>query len=287
MKPTRIEQRGAVTSVWFDESIGTLDLLLTSDRHHDSIKCNRELEKKHLDEALQKDALIIDAGDLFDAMQGKFDPRRSYDELRPEYRTERYYDVVVEDAAKFYAPYAGNMLVLGHGNHETAVTKNCNIDLHSHLLALLRNKNPDIKMGGYGGWVVFYFGLVNGSRSSVRLKYFHGSGGEAPVTRGTIQTSRQAVYLPDADIVLNGHSHNEYTLTIKRERISTKGVQYFDNCHFARTPGYKDDYGDGQTGWDVQRGGVPKPMGCIWARIDLERAGSRIYPHITLTSDVR
>jgi len=45
-------------------------------------------------------------GDWFDAMQGKFDPRRNMDELRPEYRTEKYFDVVVESSAEFLKPYA-------------------------------------------------------------------------------------------------------------------------------------------------------------------------------------
>jgi hypothetical protein len=102
---------------------------------------------------------------------------------------------------------------------------------------------------------------------SVRLKYFHGAGGEAPVTRGVIQTNRQAVYLPDADIVVNGHSHNSYYIPISRERLSAKGRQYFDIQHHLRTPGYKQSYGDGAQGWDVTRGGVPKPIGACWVKL--------------------
>ena len=60
-------------------------LLCTSDRHHDSISCDRELELAHLKQAKEKNAYIIDVGDLFDCMQGKFDPRRTYSHLRPEY----------------------------------------------------------------------------------------------------------------------------------------------------------------------------------------------------------
>ena len=96
---------------------------------------------------------------------------------------------------------------------------------------------------------------------TIRVKYFHGAGGEAPVTRGAIQTNRQAVYLPDADLVINGHSHNAYWIPITRERLSNKGAHYFDTQHHVRTPGYMQSYGDGSTGWEVTRGGVPKPMG--------------------------
>jgi hypothetical protein len=42
-----------------------------------------------------------------------------------------------------------------------------------------------------------------------------------------MQNNRQAVYLADADIVWNGHNHNEYITNNKRERLSNKGVLYF------------------------------------------------------------
>ncbi len=50
-------------------------VLLRSDVHHDNPKCNQDLERKHLDEAIEYDAPIIDNGDLFCAMQGKWDKR--------------------------------------------------------------------------------------------------------------------------------------------------------------------------------------------------------------------
>ena len=107
-------------------------------------------------------------------------------------------------------------------------------------------------------------GKATGPRTSLRVKYFHGAGGEAPVTRGVIQTARQAVYLPDANVVLNGHNHQQYIIPIARERLSNKGVHYSDIQHHVRIPGYKQDYGDGSKGWNVERGGVPKPIGAVW-----------------------
>ena len=73
-------------------------ILLTSDRHHDSVDCDREFEARHLDEAKRRGALIMDVGDLFDCMQGKFDPRRSYSNLRPEYKADNYLDEIVRAA---------------------------------------------------------------------------------------------------------------------------------------------------------------------------------------------
>jgi hypothetical protein len=263
----RIEQVRSVTKVYFDNAHGEINLLLSSDRHHDSLFCNRDLEERHLKEAKRREALIIDAGDLFDAMQGRYDPRRSYEDLRPEYKVEKYYDVVEEDAVSFYTPYKDNFLVFGRGGHEQSITRHANTDLNSRLVGDLRKLGSQCVSGGFGGWVVLFFGTNSGHRQSIKIKYNHGSGSEAPVTKGVIQTNRQAVYLPDADIVLNGHNHNEYVLSMKRERINSMGNLFFDLVHFVRTPGYKNDYNDGSEGFEVERMMNPKPQGAIWVNI--------------------
>jgi hypothetical protein len=238
-----------------------------SDNHHDHPTCNRELEKEHLEEAARRKARVFIFGDLFDAMQGRFDPRRSYQELRPEYRRDDYYDFLVKDFTEWFSPYALNLAMIADGNHELSVLKAANTNLPDRLVSALRAAGSPVVHGGYGGWVRFMFHRDGVPQNSARLKFFHGSGGEAPVTRGVIQTNRQAVYLPDADIVVNGHSHNSYYVPISRERLSAKGRQYFDIQHHIRTPGYKQSYGDGAAGWDVTRGGVPKPIGACWVKI--------------------
>lgn len=95
-------QAGAITSIDFDAPPGWSQwFLFQSDNHHDSPLCNRELEAEHLQEAVKRDAMIMVMGDLFDAMQGRFDPRRSMEELRPEYRRSDYYDAIVNDTCQF------------------------------------------------------------------------------------------------------------------------------------------------------------------------------------------
>jgi len=242
--------------------------LLTSDNHHDSILCNRELEKKHLELARERDALIINLGDFFDAMQGRFDPRRSMDELRPEYRREDYFDYVVADSAEFLSPYAQNIVMLAQGNHEASVRKNQNTDLTERLRFLLNLQHKgNVMIGGYGGWMIVALYKGKSAVHTYRIKYFHGAGGEAPVTKGVIQTNRQAVYLPDADAVINGHNHNNYIVPLARERITQRHNFLFDIQYHVRIPGYKQGYGDGTAGWEVMRGGVPKPIGAVWAKM--------------------
>jgi hypothetical protein len=289
LRDIKVQQRGAVTLVWFDDFTADFsqDFLLTADRHHDSKFCNRDLEMKHLEDAKRRNAYIIDCGDLFDAMGGRYDNRRSYDDIRPEYVCERYYDVIVEDAAKHYTPYADNFLLLSRGNHDNSIIKHTNHDMLSQLVYMLNAKRQaPLMMGGYGGYIILYFSVKGTRRSSIKIKYFHGSGGEAPVTRGVIQTNRQAVIYPDADLVLNGHNHHEYTLAMKRERISSHGEVYSDLCWHCRTPGYMDSYADGSSGWEVERGGVPKPQGAIWLNVTYETFGRVSKPVMKLTADV-
>jgi predicted phosphodiesterase len=236
-------------------------LLLSSDRHFDSPHSDRALQKYHLEQAKERGALVVDVGDFFDAMQGRNDPRAAYSEMRPEYLGNDYFNRIVNDAAKFLEPYAANILMIGSGNHESKVAQKNNIDLTS----LLVSKLPGVSAGGYGGYIRFSFKRANHYKS-YSLKYMHGWGGGGPVTRGVIDTNRQAVYLPDADIVVNGHTHDGWYVPIVRERFNQACTLSKDILHFVRTPGYKDDFGDGSGGWAVETGKPPKPKGCVWAR---------------------
>lgn len=255
--------------------------MLRSDAHHDSIHCDRSLEKLHLDKAVERKALILDGGDLADAMNGRFDPRRKYSDVRPEYlKTEAYYNHIKNDLAEFYSPYARQWGLFARGNHEKSVLKNANEDVTAELVDKLNLVNgTDIKVGEYGGWIQLAFYVDDICVGYVKIRNFHGAGGDAPVTRGTIWTNRQAVYLPDADIVWNGHNHSSYVLDIKRLRLNNEGVVYTDLQTHIRTPGYKDDFGDGSDGWEVERGGVPKPLGCAWIRFWYD--GSKICREVT------
>lgn len=237
--------------------------MLTSDEHFDSMFCNRKLFFEHLDKAKERNAYILEFGDFFDAMQGKFDPRRSMDELRPEYQRSDYYDFVVKDAANKLEPYVKNLLLMGLGNHETAVIKNANTNLTDRFVYELNSRGGAVVPGAYGGWIRFMFNTSGRPQCSKKLYYHHGYGGEAPVTKGVIQTARQAEFLPDADFVVNGHNHNAYHVPRARRRISNKGIEYYDNLHFIRTPGYKRP-ADARFGFDVERLPTPKSNGCVW-----------------------
>lgn len=241
-------------------------VLLRSDVHHDNPHSDRKLEKKHLDEALQRKAWIIDNGDLFCAMQGKYDKRASKDTVRPEHQTGNYLDRLVETAGEFYVPYASRFAVLGRGNHETAIRSRHETDLTDRLAERLRQAGSPVVVSGYSGWVIFRFLIYGTQTLSVILHHYHGSGGGGPVTHGVIEANRVGVYTPDAQIVLLGHTHTEWILPVARQRISGAGVVYADEQVFVRVPGYKDAWGDGSGGWEVERRHGPKPKGAAWLR---------------------
>ena len=274
-----VKQSANVLNLYFEDVKEGWEkwFLMRSDAHHDNSGCNRELEKRHLEIARERDAGILDFGDLFDCMQGRYDPRKSYQDMRPEYFAEMvaknssYFNVITNDAIEFYKPYRDLWLLQAVGNHETSVAKNSDVNLIDLFVAGMQKDGGVINKGAYGGWVQFFFTIGSTQRERVRLKYFHGSGGGGPVTKGVIQSNRQAVFLPDADIVVNGHIHESWVLSMPRERISDGGVIHQDMQWHVRTPTYKNDYGDGSGGWHIERGAPPKPMGCVWLRMWHER----------------
>lgn len=235
-----------------------LPVLLSADRHHDSVNCDRNMEKDHLDLIQDKKGLIIDVGDIFTAMQGRSDPRRGVEDLRPEYKVVDYFDAIVVDAAKFYSPYVKNWLLSASGNHEASVLKHNSIDLVSNLVHRFNSDyKGHVQKGGYGGYVRFVF---NSGRSQTKvLKYFHGYLGNS--NQNSI--NRQATIYPDADVIVNGDSHNPWYVPIAREKLTERGVVKRSIQHHIRTASYLDMYRDGSGGWWVEGGNKPQPQGAV------------------------
>ena len=262
-------------------------ILLTSDRHHDSNKSLHDMERRHLDEAIERDALIIDAGDTLDVMQSKDDKRASKSDIRSEDVNAAYLDSIVNNAARFYGPYAKRWLIMGRGNHDTNIINRYGTDLIDRLAEKMRMQHDGLTVaGGYGGWVRFLFQhSPTGGRRSLLLKYFHGAGGGAIMTHGSLDTRRQGSYLPDADIVLNGHTHGAYHIPLARERLTNDGNVKRDLIHYIRTPGYKDEYRDGSGGWAVEKGHPPKPLGCAWLRFIYDTPSGNIKVKVEMDVD--
>ena len=250
--------------------------LLSSDRHHDNPHSDHGLELKHLREAQARGAGVLDAGDLFCAMAGKFDPRMAkHGVTRPEHALANdYFDSLVRHASDFYAPFARNFIVIGRGNHETAVTKRHETDLTERLCERMSAlSGVPVHSGGYGGWVHFVV-RYHSQVYTLALKYFHGSGGGGLMSMDTLRVRRIASWTPDADVIVGGHTHDQWIMAVERERLRTNGGDYkveIATQHHVRCGTYKDEYGDGFGGWHIERGGPPKSLGAVWMRMYLQR----------------
>lgn len=256
-------------------------VLLMSDVHWDNPKSDWDLLKRHLNEAREHDAPVIDNGDFFCAMQGKFDKRANKSDLRPEHQNARYLDSLIDTATVFLKPWNDLLTIRGQGNHERAIFKNHETDLTERLVERLRADGAsNVRLGGYSGWVVFQTNY-HGRFKPFKLHYHHGHGGGGPVTRGVIQTNRMGVFLADADIVFTGHTHDAWQVPIARVRLNQDNteVEHTRQVH-VRAAGYKEEYGDGYGGWHVERGGPPKPTGSVWLVFRLLPANGDRYPSV-------
>ena len=243
---------------------------LASDVHWDNAHSDQDLFLKHLAQMRDRDGYWMLNGDFLCLMQGSWDPRKSMSACRPEHKVDDYLDAVIRTAADALAPYADRLLMYAPGNHETAILKRHNSNMVERLVQALKVRNPACKAvaASYANFVTFRVTNPGGHTvgNPVVMYAHHGYGGGGPVTRGTIQTARMAVYLPDAHLVWTGHTHDEWRLPIERWRLSARGFPYSDRAVHFRTAGYKDEFSP-QNGWAIERGHPPKPKGGAWLRL--------------------
>lgn len=249
--------------------------LLVSDAHIDNAHADRAMFDRHMRQCRERGGRWLSNGDFLCLLQGKWDPRSDTSACRPEHQQGRYLDSVISTTADYIAPHADMALLFAPGNHETAVKKRHETDMNERLVEALRHRRPadcQAYAGSYANWVRFVVRCKERRQlaaGSIVMYMHHGYGGGGPVTRGTIQTSRMAVYLPDADIIWTGHTHDEWIMPIQRARLSPHGRPYLDRVMHIRSPGYKDEFSE-QNGWAVEKGMPPKPKGALWLRFYME-----------------
>ena len=243
-------------------------VLLSAVRHLDNPKTDLNMQRRHLDQAKERNACVIDIGDLFDAMQGKGDRRSMKQDLKDEHKRNDYLGSLIREGTQFFEPYAAQLALIGTGNHESGVLKNHELDLTGQLVDRLKDKGSPVILGGYRGWIRFLFNASGKShfRQAFKLHYNHGSGGGGPVTKGVIGTNRRATYLPDADIVVGGHIHEAWMVEQRRARLNDLGAEYSDEQVHICLPTYKDEFFGTSSGYHHENERPPKPLGAWWLR---------------------
>lgn len=247
-----------------------IKFLLSSDQHFDSKYCDRELLKSHLDEAKEENIPILFFGDWWDAMQMNTDKRASKSSLRASYM-DAYLDDLVDETVEFLEPYVLNIAMWAWGNHESSILRHAETRLITRAIELLRLKsNHRICEMPYRGWVHFQLKYKGGTNAvAFKMAYTHGEGGSAPVTRGVIKTNRRAVVYPDANVVVGGHIHEGWSVSVPRFRVTDRGVPYQDEQLHIQLPTYKTELVS--DGWEAERGFGPATKGGVWLKVKMRR----------------
>ena len=237
-------------------------IALLSDLHLDNPHCIQSILEQHLQYCLENNIKVILNGDTFCAMEGKGD-RRGSKNLRSYMVSGNYLNKLVEYHAEFFAPYIDILELFTYGNHETSVLNHKEFDLLKGLQDSLYIKTgKKINLGGYTGWVIFKVKRTNDPSkfATFKLKYHHGFGGGAPVTKGVIDFSRIMTVVQNADAIWMGHKHTDTHIKHKVESISERNVPYYKTIDLIRTPTYKDEHSSG-FGWAIEKGIPPSEIG--------------------------
>lgn len=243
-----------------------------SDLHWDSPEWQRKLYHKHAKEALERNALFVDLGDLFDVVDSAGDKRGGKGASRDEHNKPAHLDELVDTAVEEFKAYADQYIYAGTGNHEAKIVKLHNTDLSTRFVKEMNRVRsaglPPICRAMYDGWIKFEFEHEGGGRNQgVACKLHHGHGGGGEVTKGVIQEHRAAAATEGYGIYVSGHVHEQYMLKHMVEGLGANGrVRVFERQH-VRVGSYKSDFRtDGAPTWHMQRGGRAKPLGGAFVR---------------------
>lgn len=242
-------------------------MLLCSDLHLGSPNSDHDYIARQFKEAQDFDADILINGDIFDAINIK-DKRYDADTLHPKLRGKKdLLKAIVDLGVDVLKPFAKNIKWIGYGNHCEAWTKHCGSDPIRCLLDVLSRENCQAQHAGFRGFVITGFGVEGYSKQPLhRLKYYHGTGGDSAITKGTTQFYRVARSW-HADAITFGHAHN---IACVRESVGevTDGGKYIEREQLLiQTGSYFRNYSqlDDKTvlnhSYASSRGHSPKPIG--------------------------
>ena len=256
-----------------------------SDLHLGSPNVDVRRIKTDLDTAKRIGARVLINGDVFDAI-GRHDKRSDAATLVKELRASK--DLLrdtVAYARGVLGPYADIIDVIGIGNHEETWVKYNEFDpvaaLIDALNSTLREQGSEhqIRHGGICGYVVtrFTFPSNVGKNASARhtLFYHHGSGGDAPVTKGMIDFSRKMFFVADAVTV--GHRHSRFFDDDAYIFVSESGLLTFRERKSLQTGSYYRNYLQTKQSnpldysYAESKAHRPKPVGGLFLALTPER----------------
>ncbi len=241
-----------------------------SDLHIGSPHVDHNAIVADLEKARRANARVLINGDVFDAVTAK-DPRFDLGTLHPGIARKKDLATSVVDMAKeILWPYRSHIDVIGIGNHEESWIKHGNFDPVRQLLASL-NAEKDCKAGhgSFAGYIQSVFRVDGYRQQSVhKLLYIHGSGGDSPVTKGTIDFNRKGRNF-SFDCVTIGHRHNMFASVDQIADVNSAGKYVERRQLCLQTSAYYSNYQEltDETALDysyaTSRTNSPKPLGGI------------------------
>jgi UDP-2,3-diacylglucosamine pyrophosphatase LpxH len=266
---------------------------LMSDLHIGHVACRQKLIAAELAAARAAGARILINGDVFDAINPK-DKRFALSQIAKPLRGEDDMEAAaVGMAVKLLGPYADLIDLIGVGNHEEAWIRRSAADMVGRLIRELhaglkaQGIAHTIRHGGISGFIRTYLSYDTDAplaRNSTvpralthTLAYHHGSGGDAPITKGQIEFSRKVAHVI-ADAYWMGHKHNKtfsedciLDLSTKnqikyRQRLNIQTASYLENWKAT-------DQGNplGYT-YAESSNSPPKPLGGLWLALTPRQA---------------
>lgn len=255
----------------------TFRFMVMADLHWDSAHCDRALLKKHLDKALAEDAPVVIVGDLYDLMQGKWDPRSDQETLRPEHRGNCYLDLVVATSIEWFKPYAKILAIVTPGNHEASIAKRHHIDVLDRFCFAMREAgSPVIYARDWSYILMRHHRQSTNETQASKVFLHHGWGGGGPITRGLIDHSRTRDQW-DGDVFVSGHIHRRNLDENPIVRCTSNGMIKVQDQLFVRCGSYKHETNDS---WHISQGRGARPLGGWWitTRCERHRSGTS-YTH--------
>jgi hypothetical protein len=260
---------------------------ICSDLHLESPESDLSALRSDLNAARKVGARILINGDVFDAIWPG-DPRFTMSVLRKELRgSDDVFSAIIEYAAKILTPYADLIDVVGNGNHERALHRRRAVDPINQLIGVLNHElatqgdRNRIRHGGVSGYILstFRFARPGGSKSGLahKLLYFHGSGGESPVTKGLINVARIGANF-DYDTMTFGHKHNRVFVDDTFLGLSRSGKLRHRQRIALLTGSYVRSYREGSQKRAINYNyaedfiSIPKPLGGLFLSLTPERA---------------
>lgn len=240
-------------------------ILFIGDLHADSPYADRVGIRRVLDEAVERDAAIILLGDTFDAMQSKGDKRGNKAALMERYAgRDDYLNALLEDVAGFLRPYAANVWILLHGNHDSGITKYHEVDLVKLLARDMNAHGGRVITPGYQTYLAIKTGTSGCKWHHVTLGFItHGSGGASPITKGAIGMARRATTYPDAAFIVSGHLHTDVQVSHPQYRVSHKGRLYVARQRHVQVGAWKLESHTAPS-WAVEKGMPPALPAAYW-----------------------